>query len=389
VIDAGAALARLVGDPEVFLRDRFGRAPAYVPADGRDGLTDLLTLDDVDRLVASTGLRDPGFRLVRDGRTLPKAAVTRSVRLGSKPIDDLVDVRAVLREFAAGASIVLQGLHRSFAPVAGLCRSLEVALTHAVQANAYLTPPVAQGLHLHADPHDVFAIQTYGVKRWVVHPPGDEAPWDLELRPGDVLYLPAGTRHAAQTQDAPSLHLTVGVRTTTWREVLRRLVDDALAGAGTDLDAPLPAGWAEDPRQLREQAVSRLADVAERIAGADVDAGLDRAAGTFWSRRHPDLGGGLRDLLELDRLDDDTPLRRRPGAAFAVHHGAEVVRVDLGGRTLELPSAAADAATWLRDATRFTPRDLDAVADGPSRLVLCRRFVREGVLAIDRDREGA
>jgi bifunctional lysine-specific demethylase and histidyl-hydroxylase NO66 len=389
VTDAGAALARLVGDPEGFLRDRFGRAPAYVPAGDGDALTDLLTLDDVDRLIASTGLREPGFRLVRDGRTLPKAAVTRAVRLGSKPIDDLVDARAVHREFAAGASIVLQGLHRSFAPVADLCRSLEVALTHPVQANAYLTPPVAQGLHLHADPHDVFAIQTHGAKRWVVHPPGDETPWDLELGPGDVLYLPAGTRHAAQTQDAPSLHLTVGVRTTTWREVLRRIVDDALAASGTDLDAPLPAGWADDPRHLRDEAASRLADVAERIAAGDVASGLDRAAGTFWSRRHPDLTGGLRDLLELDRLDDDTPLRRRPGTTFQVHRGAEVVRVDLGDRSLELPVAAAEAVDWLQAATRFAPRDLEPLADAPSRLVLCRRLVREGLVAIDRDRDGA
>jgi bifunctional lysine-specific demethylase and histidyl-hydroxylase NO66 len=71
-----------------------------------------------------------------------------------------------------------------------------------VQANAYLTPPVAQGLNLHGDPHDVFAVQTHGVKRWVVEPP-DEPRWELELRPGDVLYLPAGTRHAAQTIDRP------------------------------------------------------------------------------------------------------------------------------------------------------------------------------------------
>jgi bifunctional lysine-specific demethylase and histidyl-hydroxylase NO66 len=387
VSSTAPALARLVGDPEGFLADRFGRAPAHLVGDEPTAFDDLLSLDDVDRIVASTALRAPAFRLVRDGRTLPRPRVTRSVRLGSRPVDDLVDVRAVHREFAAGASIVLQGLHRSFAPVAELCRSLEVSLTHAVQANAYLTPPVAQGLELHADPHDVFAVQTHGVKRWVVHPPDGSEAWDLELRPGDVLYLPAGTRHAAQTLDRPSLHLTIGVRTTTWRDAVRRAVDQALADDA--LDAPLPAGWADDPADLAETLTAHLRDVAIRLAAADAVPPLDAAADAFWSRRTPDLTGGLRDLLELDRLDDTTELRRRPDTTCRIEVDDQVVRVLLGDRRLELPAAAADAVRRLATLDTFVPKDLDDAADETSRLVLCRRFVREGLLTFVRRGRGA
>jgi bifunctional lysine-specific demethylase and histidyl-hydroxylase NO66 len=382
-----SALARLVGDPETFLADRFGRAPAHLVGEHPTAFDDLLTLDDVDRIVSATGLRAPSFRLVREGRTLPRPSVTRSVRIGSRPVGDLADVQAIHREFAAGATLVLQGLHRSYAPIAELCRSLEVTLTHPVQANAYLTPPVAQGLDLHADPHDVFAVQTHGVKRWVVHPPDGGEVWDLELRPGDVLYLPAGTRHAAQTQDRPSLHLTIGVRTVTVRDVLRQVVDAALADPA--LARPLPAGWADDPAALTEVVTGHARDVAVRLAQADVTGPLDESARGFWSRRTPDLTGGLRDLLELDDLDDVTVLRRRPDATCRVETDGELLRLHLGDRTLELPAATEDAVRAIAAADEFVPKDLDAVADETSRLVLCRRLVREGLLTFARGTAGA
>jgi bifunctional lysine-specific demethylase and histidyl-hydroxylase NO66 len=376
------ALTRLVGDADAFLTGAFGRAPVHIPAADGGGFADVLSFDDVDHLVAASGLRAPAFRLVRDGATLPRSRVTRAVRIGSRPVDDLIDVAAVHREFTEGASIVLQGLHRSFAPVAALCRSLEVSLTHAVQANAYLTPPVAQGLHLHPDPHDVFALQTHGVKRWVVHPPDGSEPWDLDLHPGDVLYLPAGTLHAAQTLDRASLHLTIGVRTTTWRDVLRRAVDTATDDPA--LDGPLPAGWADDPDALTAAVATHLEALCDRLGETDVGVPLRAAAETFWRRRTPDRTGGLRDLLELDGLTDTTPLRRRPAASCRVVAAGDVIRVHLSDRQLELPAAAEDAVRWLAAADGFTPADLAPFADEPSRLVLSRRFVQEGLLTFDR-----
>jgi bifunctional lysine-specific demethylase and histidyl-hydroxylase NO66 len=379
----GSALARLVGDEEAFLADDLGQRPRLLRGVDPDGFADLLSLDDVDRVVASSGLRAPAFRLVRAGATLPTASVTRTARVGSRPVHDLVDVAAVHREFAAGATIVLQGLHRSWAPVAAICRSLEATLTHRVQANAYLTPPVAQGLNLHGDPHDVFALQTHGVKRWVVEPP-DEPRWELELQPGDVLYLPAGTRHAAQTIDRPSLHLTIGVRATTWRELVDRAVASAV-GTTAGLDEALPGGWAERP----EESVAVLRHHLDVVAKALTDETLaahvaDAVADRFWSSRLPDLSGGIRDLLELDELDDLTPLRVRPATTCRVRVAGDRATVTLGDRRLTVPAAIAPVVERIVALGAFAPKELDELIDEPSRLVLCRRLVREGLLTVDR-----
>jgi bifunctional lysine-specific demethylase and histidyl-hydroxylase NO66 len=376
------ALCRLVGDRTGFVSDHFGVAPLHVPGADPDGFVDLLGLDDVDRIVGGSGLRAPSFRLVREGRTLPISQMTRRVRIGSRPVHDLVDVRAVHEAFAGGATLVLQGLHRSWPPVTRLCRELELELTHPTQANAYLTPPVAQGLDLHADPHDVFAIQTHGTKRWVVHPPDEERPWDLTLRPGDVLYLPAGTRHAAQTIDEPSLHLTVGVRTVRWADLVRRALDGLLDG--DELAAPLPAGWADDPSMLAGELQARFGGLtgpldvgaAARVCAAE--------AAAFRSSRTPDLTGGLRDLLELEQLDAASVLRRRPGTVCRIEAGEQHLELVLGDRRLRMPVALRPALERIVARDRFRPADLEDLLDAGSQLVLCRRLVREGLLTFDR-----
>ncbi|GGI05554.1 cupin domain-containing protein [Egicoccus halophilus] len=380
-----SSLARLVGDARAFLDDVFGKAPLHIPAGAPDVFDDLLGLDHVDDIVATAGLRAPSFRLVKDGATVPSSRVTRRVRIGSRPVDDLADVAAVHAAFADGASVVLQGLHRSWRPVAELCRALEAELTHPVQANAYLTPPVAQGLHLHEDPHDVFAVQTHGVKRWVVHPPGQDEPWDLELKPGDVLYLPAGTRHAAQTVELPSLHLTIGVRTMRWSTLARRVFDRALTEV--DLDATVPAGWANEPTAHREQLAAGLEALADALRAGDAEAALTDAAEDFWTNRVPDRRGGLRDLLALDELDDLTPLRVRAGTGARVVAAADAVELVLADRRLRLPAALSDTLGRIVAQDRLRPVDLDDQLDEGSRLVLCRRLVREGLLTLDRGAE--
>jgi len=386
-VTAHAALSRLVGDVPAFVGHCFGQRVHHVAAADANGFADLLSLDDVDDIVASTGMRAPAFRLVRDGATLPRAAVTRRARIGSRPVDDLVDVAAVHREFAAGATIVLQGLHRSWGPVTALCRSLETSLTHPVQANAYLTPPISQGLHVHADPHDVFAVQTYGVKRWVVHPEGAAHPLDVELHPGDVLYLPAGTRHAAQTVQRPSLHLTIGVRTLRLRDVARRVVEVALSDPA--LDTPLPPGWAEDPELLATQLVHRLADVGRELAAVEppqAATAIQDAADDFWGNRPPSLTGGLRDTLEVHHLDDATLLRRRANVTCRLRADGDQLDVLLGDRRLSMPGPLEPVLRRMAQAESFAPKELDDLIDEPSRLVLCRRLVREGLLTMDRSR---
>ena len=73
-------------------------------------------------------------------------------------------------------------------------------------------------------------------------------------------------------------------------------------------------------------------------------------------------------------------LARRPGATCRLRVAGDRLELLLGDRTLTMPAALEPALRQVLAADRFTPADLGGHLDGPSRLVLARRLVREGLL---------
>ncbi|MPZ71500.1 MAG: cupin, partial [Actinobacteria bacterium] len=132
-----------MGDPDAFAQNLWGQRPQHRRSSDSGEFADLLSLDGVDLIVSTTGLRLPAFRLAKDGTTLPSARYTKTTRTGTQTSTGVIDARAVFAEFADGATLVFQSMHRYWAPLADYCRGLELALGHPVQANAYITPPGA------------------------------------------------------------------------------------------------------------------------------------------------------------------------------------------------------------------------------------------------------
>ena len=204
-----------------------------------------------DRFLRS-GVRAPGFRLVRLGSTLSRRDYCRTAPIGNEQVDGVVEPNRVLEHYAAGATVVLQGLQFSDPVFAELSTNLALELDHPVQVNAYLTPPAERGLDVHFDFHDVIVVQLAGRKRWRVWQPlprsarpvkrgpataqpsvdelGD-ALLDRVLERGDCLAVPRGFPHAAESVDSESAHLTIGIMALTWNRVLRDVIDDVASGS--------------------------------------------------------------------------------------------------------------------------------------------------------------
>ena len=300
----GWALRRCVGDVDEFVREHWARRPLV----HRSGASfeDLLDVDSIERMLTGLGRR-PTFRVVKaDGSIIP-TSYTTSTRVGGVRIDDVADVERILELVAGGATVVLQALQRTWAPLTSFCHDLEVSASHPVQANAYLSPPNAAGLRAHEDTHGVFALQVSGTKRWNVAGEGE-----LRLGPGDVLYLPAGTRHEAWTAGAFSLHVTVGVLTTTRRQVLHRIVDRLDA----ELDRPLPFGYAHPDRTgvLGDDLTDLVTTIRDRLTDVDPheEADRQRQRSNRLRRRRPER---LAAIVDPQMVHDGVTLRRLTEAA--------------------------------------------------------------------------
>ncbi|MGH3368508.1 MAG: cupin domain-containing protein [Nocardioidaceae bacterium] len=371
------ALELLSGDAQAF-RTKVWASHVHLHHTDPAVLVGLLGLDDVDGLLTGAALRTPALRVVQDGTVLPAGRFTRSATMAGSPLTGLVDARKVLALFDGGATVVLQGLHRYWQPLTRLVRELELALGHPCQANAYLTPPGSQGFDRHSDSHDVFVFQTHGSKQWQVVEGGAER--DVLLEPGLSMYLPAGTPHSARSQEATSLHVTVGINRLTWRQALGQVSDRVLADPR--YDAPLPAGYVADPGLLARELADRIAAFSDDLAGLDPATVADERVAAFLTERTPTLRGGLTDLVALDGLDDDTRLERRPTAACVIRPGPDRLTVLLGDRELRMPLRLLGPMEFVRDHDLFDVGDLSPWLDDRSRVVVTRRLVREGLLRI-------
>ncbi|EAP98234.1 hypothetical protein JNB_14758 [Janibacter sp. HTCC2649] len=366
-----------------FASDVWSRSPHLARA-GRlpRDFADLFSADAVDELVAHRGLRTPFARMARDGTTLPDGQFTLGGGVGAGITDQLSEDR-ILREFAAGATLVLQALHRTWAPIQTFAADLSDDLGHPVQVNAYVTPPQNQGFADHYDVHDVFVLQIAGEKRWRIRPPVLEAPlrdqpWEqhraaveqaataeplLEetLRPGDCLYLPRGYLHSATALGGTSIHLTMGVHTWT----RRHLVDALLAGIGArvsdDVEArrslPLRAGTG----QSSELAID---DDAEIVRSLVAKALSDLSMGELLDTLRPAVRGARRAepfavLRQAERVGDDrTTWRARRGLAAHWEDDLDgAVLVSRVGR-LRVTNDERDAVAEVLDGIRH-PADLD------------------------------
>lgn len=387
-------LARVTDLGPEDLERSWGREPRHVPAAALPTpFDDLLTTRDVDDLLSRRGLRTPFLRVARDGHTLADAEFTRGGGVGAGVTDQLDDT-ALLRLFAEGHTLVLQGLHRTHPPVLELAQDLAADLGHPVQVNAYVTPPSSRGFAAHYDVHDVFVLQTAGEKRWRLHAPVQphplrDQPWqdrrpaveqaatgephlEVTLRPGDVLYVPRGWLHSATALGGVSTHLTVGIHVWHRGHLAEAVLDAARRGLAAQesqrtslrpgVNVTDPEAIADDLAAVREALLQAVADVDASAVAARL-AARQRAA----QRPAPVSPVGTVEVL-ADGLED-LAIAPRAHLQASLETGTEgAVLVSRAGRLPLTDDDAAAVTSWLAG-------EVPAVLDPD----LARRLVVAGV----------
>jgi ribosomal protein L16 Arg81 hydroxylase len=245
--------------PEEFLREYWERKPLHLSRGDARYYDSILTNEDLERIISSADMRYPAIQLARNGSYLAAEAYTKNIKHGSEFFNGVPDIGQIQSEYRSGSTVVLPALQRTWEPLAELCAVLENDFSHAVHANAYLTPGDSPGFTPHYDTHEVFVLQIAGDKRWRLFDPPLTLPHrtqpftpigyalpapiiELHLKPGDLLYLPRGYVHTAHTSHGHSAHVTIGITVYTWVELLSELVASSKEIAG--FRTALPPGFA-------------------------------------------------------------------------------------------------------------------------------------------------
>jgi len=355
----------------------------------------LLSLAAIEPLIAASSPSEAGsIGLVRQ-----REGIAATSLRGTK--DGRINLAAVRDAYQEGFSVFVSQLHRRVASVGVLCRSIEcellslgVVLSDRVVAQAYLTPPDAQGFSIHYDDHEVLVLQVEGNKEWFLYdrdailpvkpqlgPERDNRDHPLSLRttlePGDVIYIPRGLFHEARATESHSLHISLSIYPTTWLELTRLLLDQEPC-----FREALPVGLGKlSPDALNQALSSRL------HSAIDPDLAVERLADQltqFQDNLEPLPGDGFSQINLARTIGLDTIVVRSDANLPRIIVDDTVLRFVAAGAVFEADIDHLPAFEFILAQHRFAVGDLPEL-DSDSKIDIARRLVCDGVLSIVSD----
>jgi hypothetical protein len=344
-----------------------------------------MTLAEVEALFHDQPFRDTDIRLVKGGEENFNMAA-------------FLDQRGLIRPgqawaaIAGGATLVLKHFDTRHPATRDVCRRLELLLNHAAIANLYVTPAGHQGLPLHQDFHDVIVCQLAGTKRWQVYErqaiptensppfPEDEAAagrmvFEHSLQPGEVMYLPRGSHHRASAQQEASVHVTIGIHSKKWGDLLTVLIGQLMESKEIFRRALpfgfLREGWtpSNDPAWIEMLAA---------LHGEDAQLAVDdlRRRLLKWCSVIP-----MQFTNPRERLVERDQILVRTGIAHLDPANDGKGRLHLPGLVLEVLAEDMEFVKWANRQNRILDQQLgESLSE--SKVEVLRQMIRNRVFAI-------
>lgn len=357
---------------------------------------DLLRVESLDDALSGHAIRTSDIRFARESRViLGDVAGFR----GNRTLDGIVDPRAALKSFNQGWTLVFQQIQRWHPPANHLCADIFDFINHSAQCNVYLAPPNSYGFGPHFDTHDVVILQFHGRKKWKLYSQQAELPLpdhakstsaiadddeciELVLEQGDALYIPRGRVHDADSLDDVSGHITLGLLSFTWHDlisdILRRVTSN-----NVEFRKSLPPGFFNGDGmpalkgKVREL-VTALADEAENGPL------LHRYRKRDFSNRGVarQSVGGLTDSVCSYSLRPSTKLKTKSCCPFKICEvDDDTMAIESCSKTVLFPARLRETMDCLLQQSQFSVNEIPDL-DEESKLVLCQRLIQEGVFTV-------
>lgn len=390
--------------PEEFFQTYYEQRLLHVEGRKEDYFRALFSKRDAELVLWQQESRVPRFiRYSKDGAELDPPRNLAGLGYG----------RWTLERYFEGWTIIFNALDECWLPIARLTRGLESLVGNSVYAVGFLTPPGSRGFLAHFDTPNVFVVQVEGTKLWRLYQSAVERPLlrqarpldpailgapiaEIQLQPGELLYLPGGLVHSAEAQSEASLHITIGFHPRRRLDLLKTILAVAAESAG-ELRSAVPSHVGLNVvQQIVEEL---LPSVVRGLRDArTVEAALQRSNQELVSSLRPLPDTNLDSLNMAKALASDDLVEKRSGQLCVVGPGAEgrvginfpgvgaIERDRFEHGAIEGPAVIEPALRFIAEATGpFRSSDLPGFLTTQSKLLLVRRLVREGLLrTVDR-----
>jgi hypothetical protein len=350
-------------EPAIFFQHYWGQQPLILLRDKPHYYAQLLTLRDGDSVLRFAHLRYPDIQLTNQAQHGSPLAIFEGMQTASLHDYGVPDVNRLYGAYAQGGMIFVRALHKHWEPIAVLCRNLEQAFHHPVNADLYLVHKDSPGFRPHYHTYDDFVLQLEGAERWRTYdytpqralhpsnqplPEGDLPPpaHEVDLQPGDLLYIPRGCVHHALAPERSSLHLVLSIYAFTWADLFCSALA-SVSSQDTLFQEPLPVDFLT-PGASREALQEQWAALLERfVNGSTAEAAVEHLARRFISGMQPLPDGHFLHLDDLSWLDLDTTVAKRPGMVCWVARAGDAVSIQFPGNEVWGPASIEGALRFI------------------------------------------
>jgi hypothetical protein len=208
---------------EFYLQQREARPASYSHARGIFHPADIFSSAELERHLNNPLLSPAWVQVVEKGRIVDLKEMCFSKNVQGRDLF-FMDKTLLQQSIQRGAAVVLEGLDILDARLNSFVAALDQALPCALSnCETFFSQAGNEAYYGHRDSDDVLVLQIEGRKIWHLYEPQPRRYFgnsplseeemgpkqiELELKPGDALYVRAGVPHRCQTPGPHSLHVS-------------------------------------------------------------------------------------------------------------------------------------------------------------------------------------
>lgn len=375
---------------EEFEMEYFEKKYFHVKRGNSSYYSQALSYDAIESYLYNETLKFPSTRLTNAREDI----ASEKYVVGEKVITS-----NLLKHFVEGSTIVLSGLHEHVAGLGELVSNLTKQFYQRFQTNIYITPKGSQGFKVHYDTHDVFVLQIHGRKTWKIYKdnpvslpnklmefsPGKYPVGEVEetiiAEAGDLIYIPRGVMHQAETNDEMSIHVTLGMLGYTWTDLLIESILEFSKMEGS-LRKFLP-------REMLRNGVNQnnLKYFEELFAVMSSRISLQESVNRFKREVSASQKINIKNLLtqgdSVSSINENSIFEIRQNVLFLIKKKGENVVMEWQGKEVEFPLFMDPAIHFIAKTKQpFALSQIPDCVDEEGKIVFVTRLIKEGLLSI-------
>lgn len=366
----------------------------HISRNDPDFFASLFSIEAIDKVLEYNRPQGISLKVVKSNQSMNPSVYENQ--------DGSLNLNQLYSAYADGSSIIINGMQRYWDPIKSLIECIRQQISHNASANLYLTPENEKAFSPHYDSHDVLAIQISGEKHWILY---DDTHFktpllnsyqptfqreqlsgarEVTMQAGDILYMPRGVPHEAYTTDKSSMHITIGIYSTQWIDLITKSLLN-ISQKHIELRKALPISFLNSGIEDIFSADAELEFIKilnqvfqkENIVGS-----LNFLQEEFRTKEQPKPDGHFSSLNKLNHIHLDSIITKREGLTSKVTNSPSGARILFQGNTIKGPSQIYSTLEFISEQENyFAVKDIPFLND-ENKIKLAKRLIRGGLIKV-------